>query len=178
VITPPLATDKKQIEVTNFFWYRCPHCFDFEPILIEWAKKLPTDVRFRRVPAILPNNKWAPDAKLYYTLEAMDLLDRLHSEVFSAIHLERQRLDEEKTLLEWVARKGIDSKKFSEIWNSTGVQIRVRRAQELTLAAGLTGVPAVMVHGRYLALTPGNYGELVANIDQLIERVRAEAAKK
>jgi thiol:disulfide interchange protein DsbA len=178
VINPPLAADTSKIEVTEFFWYGCPHCFDFEPILATWAKKLPADVSFRRVPALFPNNKWIPGAKLYYTLEAMNLLERLHSEVFSAIHVERQRLDDEKILLEWVAKKGVDTKKFSATWSSIGVQSRVRQAQELTQAAGLSGVPAVMVHGRYLALTSGNYEELVAAIDQLVERVRAESGKK
>ncbi|MCK9380935.1 MAG: thiol:disulfide interchange protein DsbA/DsbL [Sulfuritalea sp.] len=177
-ISPPLAPDKTRIEVTEFFWYGCPHCFDFEPVLAAWVKNLPADVSFRRVPTIFPNNKWAPGARLYYTLEAMNLLEKLHSEVFKAIHVERQRLDNEKILFEWVAKKGVDPKRFSETWSSFGVQSRVQQAKELSQAAGLEGVPAVMVHGKYLALTPGTYQELVANIDQLVARVRAESVKK
>ncbi len=178
LVNPPLATDMKKIEVTEFFWYGCPHCFDFEPVLAAWVRKLPADVSFRRVPTIFPNDKWMPGARLYYTLEAMNLLEKLHSEVFRAIHVERQRLDDEKVLLEWVAKKGVDAKRFSETWSSFGVQSRVQQAKEITQAAGLTGVPAVMVHGKYLALTPGNYEELVGNIDQLVARVRAESVKK
>ena len=178
LINPPLAADKNKIEVTEFFWYGCPHCFDFEPVLAAWVRKLPADVTFRRVPAVFPNNKWMPGARLYYTLEAMNLLEKLHSEVFHAIHVERQRLDDEKILLEWVAKKGVDVKKFSEAWSSFGVQSRVQQAREITQAAGLSGVPTVMVHGRYLALTPGNYGDLVANIDRLVEHIRAESAVK
>jgi thiol:disulfide interchange protein DsbA len=177
LVNPPLAVDRNKIEVTEFFWYGCPHCFDFEPVLAAWAKKLPADVSFRRVPAIFPNNKWATGARLYYTLEAMNLLERLHNEVFNAIHIERQRLDDEKIMFEWVAKKGVDPKKFSETWASFGVQSRVRQAQELTRAAGLTGVPVVMVHGRYLAQTEGSYADLVAIIDRLVERVRAESGK-
>jgi thiol:disulfide interchange protein DsbA len=178
VISPPLMGERNKIEVTEFFWYGCPHCFDFEPVLADWVKKLPADVSFRRVPVIFPNNKWALGARLYYTLEAMNLLEKFHSDVFNAIHGERLRLDDEKVLFEWVARKGIDAKQFSETWSSFGVQSHMQQARGTVVAAGVTGVPAVMVQGRYLALTPGNYGELLANIDALVARVRAEAGKK
>jgi protein dithiol oxidoreductase (disulfide-forming) len=178
LINPPLATDANKIEVTEFFWYGCPHCFDFEPVLAAWVNKLPADVSFRRVPTVFPNDKWLPGARLYYTLEAMNLLEKLHRDVFTAIHVEHLRLDDEKILLEWVAKKGVDVKKFSETRSSFGVQSRVQQARELSQSAGLTGVPAVMVHGRYLALTPGNYEELVANIDQLVARVRAESGNR
>ena len=100
LINPPLTADDARIEVTEFFWYGCPHCFDFEPALAGWLKKLPGDVSFRRVPAIFPNNQWTPGAGLYYALEAMDLLEALHDEVFKAIHVERKRLDNEKVLHE------------------------------------------------------------------------------
>jgi thiol:disulfide interchange protein DsbA len=178
VIRPPLIADKSRIEVTEFFWYGCPHCFDFEPVLADWVSKLPADVVFRRVPTIFPNNKWVPGARIYYTLEAMNLLDKFHSEVFNAIHKERLRLEDEKVLFEWVAKKGIDTKQFTETWSSFGVQSQLQQARRTTLAAGVTGVPSVMVHGRYLALTPGNYGEMLANIESLIAQVRVDAGKK
>ena len=98
--------------------------------------------------------------------------------MFTAIHLERQRLDDEKILIEWVAKKGIDPKKFSETWSSFGVQSRVQQARELTQSAGLTGVPAVVVHGRYQTLTKGSYEELIAAVEALVERVRAEGGKR
>jgi thiol:disulfide interchange protein DsbA len=178
LIDPPLAGGKNSIEVTEFFWYGCPHCFDFEPLLAAWVKKLPADVSFRRVPTIFPNGKWLPGARLYYTLEALNLVDKFHSEVFKSIHVDRQRLDDEKILLEWATKKGIDARQFSEAWSSFGVQSRAQQAQALVAAAGVTGVPAVMVQGRYLALTPGDYEDLLANIEQLIARVRAEAGRK
>lgn len=177
-LNPPLAPDKARIEVTEFFWYGCPHCFDFEHVLAPWAAKLPADVSFRRVPAIFPDNKWASAARIYYTLEAMNLVEKMHAQVFNAIHVERKRLDDEKVLFAWVASKGVDATKFSEAWASFGVQSRVRQAQELTKRAGLSGVPAVIVHGRYEAITPGNYGELIVLIDRLVARVRAEAGRK
>jgi len=178
LINPPLAADANKIEVTEFFWYGCSHCFDFEPALAAWVKKLPADVSFRRVPAIFPNNKLTPGARLYYTLEAMNLQDKLHSDVFKAIHVERQRLDDGKVLLEWVAKQGVDAKQFSETWGSFGVQSRVKQAWRLTQSAGVTAVPGVMVQGRYLALTAGNYEDLLAIVDQLVARARAEAGRK
>ncbi|MCX7148193.1 MAG: thiol:disulfide interchange protein DsbA/DsbL [Rhodocyclales bacterium] len=178
LINPPLATDTNKIEVTEFFWYGCPHCFDFEPTLAAWVKKLPADVSFRRVPAINSSNKWTPGARLYYTLEAMNLLEKLHTDVFTAIHVERQRFDDEKILLEWVAKKGIDPKKFGETWASFGVQSRVQQARKLSQSASLTGVPAVVVHGRYQAITEGNYEDLIAVVEALVARVRAEGGKR
>ena len=178
VIRPPLMADRERVEVVEFFWYGCPHCFDFEPVLADWVKKLPADVVFRRSPAIFHNDKWAQGARIYYTLEAMNLLDRFHGEVFNAIHVGRQRLEDEKVLFDWVAKKGIDSRQFSETWSSFGVQSQLQQARRTTLAAGVTGVPSVMVHGRYLALTPGNYAEMLANIERLIAQVRVDAGKK
>ena len=137
-------------------------------------KKLPANASFRRVPVVTANNKWVPAAQLYYTLEAMNLVEKLHSDVFIAIHVERRRLDDEKALVEWVAKKGVDPKKFSEAWSSSGVQSRIQQSRELGRDSGLAGVPAVMVQGRYLALTQGNYEDLLATVDQLVERVRTE----
>jgi protein dithiol oxidoreductase (disulfide-forming) len=178
VINPPLAAPQDRIEVTEFFWYGCPHCFELEPALATWIARLPAGVGFRRVPAIPANDKWLPGARLYYTLEAMDLVDKLHGEVFAAIHVDRQRLDDEKSLFEWAAKKGIDSQQFAAAWSSPGVQSRVRQARLLGAAAGLTGVPAVMVHGRYLALARGNHQDLLAAIDQLVARVRSETGMR
>lgn len=178
VINPPLVADNSRIEVTEFFWYGCPHCFDFEPVLAQWTARLPADTSFRRVPAVLPDGRWSPGARLYYTLETMNLLDTLHVEVFKAIHVERKRIDEEKHLFDWVAGKGVDPARFREAWSSFGVQSRVRQARELGIAAGLTGVPAMVVHGRYQAVTQGNYGELIAVVDQLVARVRSETGRK
>jgi thiol:disulfide interchange protein DsbA len=178
VINPPLTVPSDRIEVTEFFWYGCPHCFDLEPPLAAWAASLPAGVSFRRVPAIPANDKWLPGARLYYTLEAMGLADKLHFEVFAAIHVGRQRLDDEKSIFEWAAKRGLDSQQFLAAWSSPGVQSRVRQARLLGAAAGLTGVPAVMVHGRYLVLARGSHEELLANIDSLVARVRAEAGMR
>lgn len=178
-LNPPLATERGTIEVTEFFWYGCPHCFNFEALLTPWIRKLPADVSFRRVPAIFPKSpKWARDARTYYTLESMNLLDRLHGEVFKAIHLERKRLDDEKVLLDWIPGQGVDANAFRATSLSFAVQSRVRQAVEVTQRAGLTGVPAVVVDGRYQAIMPETLNDLLPIVDRLIERARSERVRK
>jgi thiol:disulfide interchange protein DsbA len=177
-LNPPLAPDRAKVEVIEFFWYGCPHCFNLEPVVVPWSRKLPGDVSFRRVPALFPDGKWASGARLYYTLAAMNLVDRLHGEVFHAIHVERKRLGDERQFADWVSTKGVDPKEFLAAWNSFGVQSQVRQSQELTRRAGLSGVPALVVDGRYQAITPEHFPELLTLVDRLIERARAERGRK
>lgn len=178
VLNPPLAADRSRVEVTEFFWYGCPHCFNLDPLAIAWAQRLPADVIFRRVPAAYADGKWVSGARLYYALEAMNLLDRLHPEAFRAIQVERKRLDKEDVLAAWVASKGIKPDDFLAAWSSFGVQSRVRQAVELTRRAGLTGVPAMVVDGRYQAVMPATHGELLALVDRLIAHARVDRGQK
>jgi hypothetical protein len=85
-ITPPQNTDTgSKIEVLEFFWYRCPHCYSLEPALAAWLKKLPSDAQFRRLPVVF-NEEWAIDARIFYALEALGEVERLHAPLFDAIH--------------------------------------------------------------------------------------------
>lgn len=177
LINPPLPTDPKaKIEVLEFFWYGCPHCYDFEPILAKWKMTLAKDVVFRRVPALFPGGRWTTGARIYYALEAMNLVDRLHIEVFDAIHLERVRLDDEKVLFEWLGKKGVDTAKFGEIYRSFAVEGLIKRSEQLSVASGITGVPAVVVQGRYLPASgaAGSYEDITVIIDKLIAKARTE----
>lgn len=179
VIQPPLPVEAKgKIEVVEFFWYGCSHCFDFDPVVSDWVKHLPPDVSFRRKPAIFPNNKWVPMARLYLTLETMNLTEKLHTEIFNAIHLDRLRLNEEQTMMTWIAQQGVDLRKFTELWNSPAIQAQIQEAKEASLKAAVDGVPSLMVQGRYIAKSKGNYGDLTKVADQLIERARTESRKK
>lgn len=174
LIEPPLAApDASSIDVIEFFWYGCPHCADLEPPLATWGRTLPRDVRLRRVPAIF-HAKWISGARLYYTLETLHLAAALHGEVFAAIHGERLRLlDDEAALTAWAEQQGIARSDFLAAWNSFTVQTRIREAQRLTQAAGIRGVPALVVAGRYHALSEGSYRDLLRRTEQLIARSRA-----
>jgi len=176
---PQTVESGNKIEVLEFFWYGCPHCFDLEPFMQKWAAKLPSDVEFRRVPAI-PTERWAQGARIFYTLEAMGLLERMHGEVFNAIQVNDVNLFNEKILLDWMAQKGVDRAKFSDAWRSFSVQSKTKRAAQLTQAYDINSVPTLIVDGKYqtsVAMTGSPEG-LVKTLDELIVKARAERPKK
>ena len=148
-IKPPLPVETQgKIEVIEFFWYGCPHCYTLEPYIEAWLKKRPPDVEFRRVPAIF-NQRWGHDASIYYTLEALNLVDKLHRPLFDAIHKNNLRTDSEAALSEWLQKNGVDAKKFMDTLKSFGVQSKTRRAVQQTVAYKIDGTPAMAVAGRY-----------------------------
>jgi thiol:disulfide interchange protein DsbA len=150
-ISPPQPTeDAAKIEVLEFFSYGCPHCADFNPVLTAWVAKQQGDVVVKKVPITFGRAAWVGIAKLYYTLEVTGDLHRLESDVFKAIHVERQNLFEEKALTEWAVKKGVDPKKFSETFNSFGVMSKVKRGDQMAQAYKIQGVPALAVDGKYL----------------------------
>jgi thiol:disulfide interchange protein DsbA len=149
-ISPPQPIEAKagKIEVVEFFWYGCPHCYNLEPYIESWLKKLPADVEFRRVPAVF-NQRWAHDAAIFYTLEAMGLLDKLHRPLFDAIHKDHLRTENQAAMAEWLQKHGVDDKKFMDTMKSFGVQSKTRRATQQTVAYKIDGTPAMAVQGRY-----------------------------
>jgi thiol:disulfide interchange protein DsbA len=165
-----------KVEVIEFFWYGCSHCADFEPLLKAWLKRLPPDVSFRKVPAIFRAD-WAPGARLYYTLEALGLLEKHNDAVFNAMVRQRINLNDERILTEWVAKQGIDVQKFMAMYKSFAVDGKVRKAAEMTQEYGFGGVPAVIVGGKYLPAPVGTMQDMLRVVDGLIEKNRAELKK-
>jgi thiol:disulfide interchange protein DsbA len=143
----PVETAGK-VEVIEFFWYGCPHCYSLEPALESWTKKLPADVEFKRIPAVLSAN-WEPHARFYYAFEALGVLERLHRPFFDALHRDHLQLDKIEAVNQWLAKNGLDPKKFAETTRSFGVSGKVKRAAQLSAAYRLDGVPLLAVHGRY-----------------------------
>jgi len=152
-----------KIEVVEFFWYSCPHCNAFEPRLEAWSKKLPADVVLRRVPVAFRDD-FVPQQRLFYALEAMGKLPQLHAKVFHAIHTEKQRIDQEATILAWVAKNGVDQAKFQESYNSFSVSTKARRAAQLQDAYKVEGVPALGIAGRYYT-----DGTMAGNMDRALQ---------
>lgn len=179
-LSPAQPTETgKNIEVLEFFSYACPHCNDLEPTLNPWVKKLPKDVTFRRLPAVFSDTYMAY-AKLFYTAEAMGMLEKLHPAIFNAVHVQRIDLSKEKNLQEWVAKQGIDSTKFFAMYNSFSVNSKTQRAKQLTRTFAITGVPSIAVDGKYLtspAQTGGN-DMLLPVLDDLIKKARQENGGK
>lgn len=174
----PVATGSK-VEVLEFFWYRCPHCFQLEPGLNAWLKTLPRDAQARRVPAVFRDD-WMPGAKLYYTLEQMKLLDRLHHKVFDAYHVENINLNDPAVLGGWIAKQGIDRKKFEGIYNSFSTQSKATQGAQLATAYAISGVPAFIIDGKYTTSVSmvGSQARLFEVLDQLIVKARAERGSK
>ncbi|WP_126452166.1 thiol:disulfide interchange protein DsbA/DsbL [Sulfuriflexus mobilis] len=148
-ITPALPTSSKdKVEVVELFWYGCPHCYDFEPSLGEWAGKLPENVEFIRIPAIFRQG-WLPHARAYYTAEALGVLDKTHAAFFDAVHRQKRALQTEKDIADFYAQHGVKREDFKKAWDSFVVQSRVQRAVSMTKRYGITGVPAMVVNGKY-----------------------------
>lgn len=170
------ADAQGKIEVLEFFWYGCPHCYTLEPMLEKWIARLPADVQFRRVPAVL-NEGWAREAAVYYSFEALGVLDKLHRPFFDAIHRERISTRDPAALAQWLAGKGVDAKKYDEALKSFGVQSKVRRARQLTAAYRIDGTPAMAVHGRYTVSAEQGRTQagMLAIADNLIATARKDA---
>jgi thiol:disulfide interchange protein DsbA len=170
-LNPPLPVEaQNKIEVLEFFWYGCIHCYNLEPKLDTWLKTLPKDVEFRRVPAVF-NERWGLDASIYYAMEALGLVDKLHRPLFDAIHKNRLRTDNQQEFSEWLTRQGVDAKKFIQTVQSFGVRSKARRAVQLTVDYKIDGTPAMAVHGRY---TIPAQPDLFKVVDSLVDRVRKE----
>ncbi len=179
-LSPAQPTDAAgKIEVIEFFWYGCPHCFNFEPVIEPWTKKLPKDVQFRRVPAIF-NDEWAQGARAYYTLEAIGEGVRLHKPLFDAVHQDtRLKIANEAALTEWLGKQGVDTKKFAAAYRSFSVEGKVKRAGQLTQAYKIEGVPAMAVNGKYVVITDNikSFEQMLAVADYLVDQTRMKSGK-
>jgi thiol:disulfide interchange protein DsbA len=185
-INPPQPTDSgKRVEVLEFFWYACPHCNSLQPSLRNWLKTKPADVEFKRVPAVL-SESWIPLTRAYYALEATGSLEKLHYELFSAIHEKNLRLQDPKLLFDWVAKHGVDRQQFQDAYGSFGVQSRTRRSIDMSRHYDISGTPALTVDGKYLVapsmtLKPDrsvDYEKFFQVLDEVIAMARKERAGK
>jgi thiol:disulfide interchange protein DsbA len=170
----PIDAPAGKIEVVEFFWYSCPHCNAFEPTLDAWTKKLPKDVVFRRMPVAFRDD-FVPQQRLYFVLEAMGLIDKLHAKVFAAIHGEKLNLAKTDAIADWVAKQGVDRAKFMDQFNSFTVATKATRATQLQNAYKVEGVPAMGVAGRYYTdgSMAGNMERVLQVVEQLVAGARA-----
>jgi thiol:disulfide interchange protein DsbA len=184
-LAQPLPTPAGKIEVTEFFWYGCPHCYAFEPLVENWARALPADVAFRKVHVAL-RPSWKPHQRMFYTLDALGKEAQARPAVFAAIHLQNQELGDAKSQAKFLAGLGIDAAKYQDAYNSFGVQNKCAQADKLVEAYDLSGVPTLAIGGRFLT-SPGQAGigtrlpeqelgqRALQIADFLIQRVRAKA---
>lgn len=176
----PVATGDR-IEVIEFFWYGCPYCNELQPALEGWIRRKPADVALRRVPAIL-RDSWAPHARIFYTLEALGEVERLHFKVYESYHIERLHMSIPEVVVEWAAKNGIDRKRWLEAYGSSAIDAKVQHAKELSAAYTVRVTPTLVVDGRYL--TSGNHvpccdvGDIVPILEDVIRLARQQRSRR
>jgi thiol:disulfide interchange protein DsbA len=177
-IAQPVET-KGKVEVIEFFWYGCPHCYDFEPELSAWVKRQPKDVVFRRVPVAFRDD-FMPHSQLFYALEAMGKGDAFNEKVMYAMHKENKRLLTENEIADWVASQGIDRNTFLATYRSFAVISKARAAKQMAEAYRIDGVPTIVMQGKYVTSPSiaGSKAKAITVMDFLVEKIRKDKYKQ
>ncbi|MBQ60924.1 MAG: disulfide bond formation protein DsbA [Gammaproteobacteria bacterium] len=170
----PLKTgNKDKIEVTEYFSYGCPHCYQFDPMITAWEENLEGDVSFSRTPAIW-NKDYQVYAQTYYAAKALDISEKLHTPLFQAIHAQRKRLNDPKLMAVFFSDFGIDPVDFAKVYNSFGVRASVQQAEARGRAYRSGGVPAIIVNGKYRieSQMAGSNSNMLRITDYLVQKER------
>ena len=170
VLANPVKVEKPgKIEVREFFWYGCGHCYSLEPHMQSWLKKLPKDVRFVRTPAAM-NPLWEQAARAYYVSEALGVRQKAHLQLFHDIHAKKQPILEQAQLAKFYTRYGISEAKFNTTYKSFPISSKIAQAKNLAATYQLSGVPAVTVNGKYVV--QGDDAKVVQVVNYLVEKER------
>lgn len=177
-IRPQPTASGELIEVTDFFWYGCPYCYQLMPMISAWEKTKPADVALRRVPAVL-REEWIADAHLYYTFEMLGAAERLHTEIFDAVHRDRLRVTDSEAWGAWAVKRGIERAKWDEAYNAKAVRDNVVRAVDLARDYDVRGTPVLVVDGRYQTGggQAGSLKNVMPTVDGLINLARERRKK-
>jgi len=178
-LSPAQPTQNQdKIEVIEFFWYGCPHCYSLEPLLNKWLESKPDNVEFIRQPAAF-NATWTKHAKAYIVAEALGVVDKVHADFFNAIQTKKQKLTTEDELATFFVAHGVDEAEFRKTFNSFFVATKLNQAKSKAPRYGLTGVPALIINGKYKtsASLAGSHEKMIEVLNQLIEK-ETQAAKK
>lgn len=171
---PVNTRDASKVEVLEAFWYGCSHCFRFEPLLTAWEESAPEDVDVVRFPALW-NNLMKIHAQVYYTAEALDKLDVLHTPVFNAINLQGNRLQNERQIGSLFVEHGVTAEDFEKAFNSFSVRTKVNQAEKRMQDYQIRSTPNMIVNGKYLVATGQNVPtqeEMLEVVEFLVEKER------
>lgn len=159
-----------KVEVIEFFWYGCPHCYSLEPSMVEWLKTKPANVEFIRQPAVF-SDLWGKHAKAFFTAEALGVGEKVHADFFDAIQNKKQKLTSEEELAKFFAAHGVKDEDFKAAYNSFMVDAKMRQAETMAARYGITGVPALIVNGKYrvTATTAKSQENMLSVTNQLIQ---------
>lgn len=171
IATPQPTQNPDKVEVIEFFWYGCPHCYAFEPLLESWAKKRPANVDFIRQPAAF-SDLWAKHAKAFYVAQALGVIDKVHADFFDTIQNKHQKLETEEQLAEFFKAHGVKESDFHDAYNSFLVDTKVRQAAVIPARYGVTGVPVLIVNGKYKVdgKSAGSHEKMIEVLNQLIKK--------
>jgi protein dithiol oxidoreductase (disulfide-forming) len=176
VMNSPMPTSSgKKVEVLEFFFYGCPHCYHLHPYISAWEKKMPKDVVLEYVPVIF-NDSWEPMAHTYYALEAMGKIKDLHDALFEAWNVQNIDLSDESRITEFVAKHGVDRSKFDAGYNSFAVSSKIARSNQLVQSYGIRGTPTIAVDGKYI-ITGLQPQETIRVLDEVVALARKERSK-
>lgn len=149
LLNPSQPTDSKKIEVLEFFFYGCSHCFHLHTPLTAWEKTMPKDVELTFVPTIF-RDSMEPMARTMYALESMGQLDKLHDAIYRAWNEDKIELFDEDSIVDFVAKHGVDREKFTAAYNSFSMQSQVVRAKQMVRGYRINGTPTLVVDGKYV----------------------------
>ncbi|MFZ4701138.1 MAG: thiol:disulfide interchange protein DsbA/DsbL [Candidatus Methylumidiphilus sp.] len=175
LVTPPHPTaDPSKIEVLEFFWYGCPHCYHFEPHIKDWLKTKPDYVVFKRQPAIF-NAHWAAHAKAFFTAESLGVLDKVHDDLYDAIQNKKETLESEEDLAKFFAAHGVKEEDFHKAYKSFAVDAKMRQAEALAPSYGIDGTPALVINGKYRigAAKAKSFDKMIETANALIKQESA-----
>lgn len=163
--------NSSKIEVIEFFWYGCPHCYSLEPSMVEWLKNKPANVEFIRQPAVF-SDLWGKHAKAFFTAEALGVGEKVHANFFDAIQNKKQKLDSEDELAKFFAAHGVKDADFKAAYSSFMVDAKMRQAETMAARYGITGVPALIVNGKFkvTATTAKSQENMLSVTNQLIQQ--------
>jgi len=163
-LSPAQPTQNQdKVEVIEFFWYGCPHCYSLEPAMEKWLKTKPDNVEFIRQPAVF-SELWGKHAKAYFVAEALGVVDKVHADLFDAIQNKKQKLTSEDQLAKFFVAHGVDETEFRNTYNSFLIDAKLRQAKAMSPRYGITGVPAIIINGKYKT-----NGPLAKSQDNMIE---------
>lgn len=177
VISPAIRTaNPDKIEVAEFFWYGCGHCYTFEPVIGQWKKTIADDVAFRGVPAMW-GGSMELHAKAFYAAQALGVSETMHPALFQAMNVDRLPLRSEADVAELFVSNGVSEEDFNKAINSFGVSSQVRQASATARSAKITGTPSLMVNGKYMISSrkAGSHANMLKVVDYLVEKERAAA---
>ena len=138
-----------KVEVVEVFSYMCIHCYSFDPLLKLWEQNKAEQAVFNRLPAVFSAD-WELMARAFYTAEILDVSEQMHEPLFEAIHKQPKNLrDEDIMAALFLEHAEIPAAEFTESFNSFFVRSRVMQARAKGRAYGITGVPVMIVNGKY-----------------------------